>query len=412
MNTSRARKKEFNKIYRESILPNIQDFEEIRKKVQKNCIYLQSLCIILSLIILFCPFSLNLYKSTINYYYHYSPYNQWELGFFISIYIMILILLIGLFIGRIIIRNKSELILKISMSKKEIYDELLKPFGNIKWHKHDVTMGNTQKEKLSTEEIKYSRLFINYDTRFTDDEFTGVYKDVSFTISETKMLNMPYEKYEYKQYVEQGKITPDFYSFEGILVSFRLNKTARNRTIVATKKDFTAKNQAVYSALMAPLIVLGFFRPPRHADSETLKIYGIIILIAMIIAVCYTYYKEKQKEKKEEPMDMVILEDPIFGKRFKVYSSDQVEARYLVTPAFMERLYNLKTAFGSKNVKCSFYADTLMVSIATKKDLFEICSLYKPTKEVIYDFYKELNSIYEMIDYFKLYENIYLAKYN
>ena len=347
---------------------------------------------------------------TINYYYHYSPYNQWELGFFISIYIMILILLISLFIGRIIIRNKSELILKKSMSKKEIYDELLKPFGNIKWHYHDVTIGNIGKEKLSTEEIKYSRLFINYDTRFTDDEFTGLYKDVAFTISETKMLDISYEKYEYKKAVEQGKITPDFYSFEGILITFRLNKTVRNRTIVATKKDFTAKNQVMYSTLMAPILILGFFRPPRHADSMTLKIYGIIAVIAMIVTACYTYHKEKQKEEKEEPMNRVILEDPKFRKRFKVYSSDQVEARYLVTPAFMERLYNLKTAFGSKNVKCSFYADTLMISIATKKDLFEVCNFNKSTKDVIKDFYKELDSIYQMIDYFKLYENLYLTK--
>lgn len=45
--------------------------------------------------------------------------------------------------------------------------------------------------------------------------------------------------------------------------------------------------------------------------------------------------------------NLVKLEDPRFNQQFKVYSSDQVEARYLLTPRMMERLLDLKDSLGS-----------------------------------------------------------------
>ncbi len=45
--------------------------------------------------------------------------------------------------------------------------------------------------------------------------------------------------------------------------------------------------------------------------------------------------------------NLVKLEDPRFSQQFKVYSSDQIEARYLLTPRMMERLLDLKDSLGS-----------------------------------------------------------------
>ena len=44
---------------------------------------------------------------------------------------------------------------------------------------------------------------------------------------------------------------------------------------------------------------------------------------------------------EKEKLQDVKLEDISFDKRFNVYTKDQVEARYLTTPTFMERLKNL-----------------------------------------------------------------------
>ena len=114
--------------------------------------------------------------------------------------------------------------------------------------------------------------------------------------------------------------------------------------------------------------------------------------------------------KYDEPLNDIKLEDPKFNKRFNVYSSDEVEARYLVTPLFMELLNNLKTAFGSKQLKCSFFNDTFMIAISTKKDLFELGDLSTPcnSPKFVLQFWRELTSIYKMIEYFKLNEKMYL----
>lgn len=48
--------------------------------------------------------------------------------------------------------------------------------------------------------------------------------------------------------------------------------------------------------------------------------------------------------------NLVKLEDPRFNQVFRVYSSDQVEARYLLTPRLMERLLELRESLGSFEV--------------------------------------------------------------
>lgn len=44
--------------------------------------------------------------------------------------------------------------------------------------------------------------------------------------------------------------------------------------------------------------------------------------------------------------NLVKLEDPRFSQHFRVYSSDQVEARYILTPRLMERLMELLVSLG------------------------------------------------------------------
>ena len=112
--------------------------------------------------------------------------------------------------------------------------------------------------------------------------------------------------------------------------------------------------------------------------------------------------------KNYDFLDEVKLEDPKFAKRFNVYSSDQVEARYLVTPSFMERFQNLNTAFGAKKAKCSFYDDKIMFAISTNKNLFEVGSIWRSLEDpkTLNQLFDELYSIYSMIDYFKLDQKI------
>lgn len=102
------------------------------------------------------------------------------------------------------------------------------------------------------------------------------------------------------------------------------------------------------------------------------------------------------------------LEDVVFEKKFDVFTDDEVEARYLITPSFMERLNNMKTAFSADRVSCAFYDKYLLVGLHTSKDLFSIGSLKEPVNDgkQFFTMFEEILSIIKLIDHFKLNQKI------
>ena len=102
------------------------------------------------------------------------------------------------------------------------------------------------------------------------------------------------------------------------------------------------------------------------------------------------------------------LEDVVFEKKFDVFTDDEVEARYLITPSFMERLNNMKTAFSADRVSCAFYDKYLLVGLHTSKDLFSICSLKEPVNDgkQFFTMFEEILSIIKLIAHFKLNQKI------
>jgi hypothetical protein len=70
---------------------------------------------------------------------------------------------------------------------------------------------------------------------------------------------------------------------------------------------------------------------------------------------------------KLEPVKMV---HPEFERRFEVVSTDQVEARYLLHPAFCERLMEMEAAFNGHNMRLAFAQGRVVVVIETR-DMFE-----------------------------------------
>ncbi len=191
-----------------------------------------------------------------------------------------------------------------------------------------------------------SHLIPNYNYKYTaeyDDIFRGVHRGVGFEIIEA-------------DFWVSGKVIldeiRDLKVFKGIIVALRMNKRFNSHTIIRQKTFF-----------------------PRLLF-ENLRL------------------------KK------TTLEDVKFNNRFDVFCNDEIEARYLITPAFMERLKNLKLAFSAKKIDCTFYNSSLLIALHTNKDLFSICSLIKPLDDI--EQYKimnnELVSILKIIDYFKLNE--------
>lgn len=81
-------------------------------------------------------------------------------------------------------------------------------------------------------------------------------------------------------------------------------------------------------------------------------------------------------ERWSTKLQRVGLVDASLEKAFEVYSSDQVEARYLIHPVFMERLLELETRFKGKRLRCGFIDGNLLVAVEGG-DRFEIGSMFK-----------------------------------
>lgn len=68
--------------------------------------------------------------------------------------------------------------------------------------------------------------------------------------------------------------------------------------------------------------------------------------------------------------ELVLLEDPDFEREFVVHSSDQVEARYILSTSLMQKMWELKQRF-SDSVEFSFLRSRMFIAISGNRDYFE-----------------------------------------
>ncbi len=77
------------------------------------------------------------------------------------------------------------------------------------------------------------------------------------------------------------------------------------------------------------------------------------------------------KSTSRKKMDRVKLEDPAFEKLFDVYGTDQTEARYLLSPALMERFVALNNKISHK-ITIAFQKSCVNIAIPQKCNNFEV----------------------------------------
>lgn len=188
--------------------------------------------------------------------------------------------------------------------------------------------------------IEKSMLFKEYNTHLGDDYFCGCFQDVGMIISEEKL-----------QFVEQHEKGISIQKvFNGILILLEMNKNFSGQTVVL-------KDKGIFNA--------------------------------------FNQMKGLQK---------VALEDSLFEKEFEVYSNDQLEARYLLTTAFMERMLKVRQAYKSNKIQFSFFDNKLLIAIDTKKNMFESTSLFRKTtdRKLIDETFEQFISVMAIIELLKL----------
>lgn len=259
--------------------------------------------------------------------------------------------------------------------KDKFFYTVIKSFTQIDlWQKN-----RKESEIIPYNELIESGLFSDFTYRKNDDEFRGVYKGVKFDVSECELFF-------------QTPMTEPSIVFKGLIIKFKSNKRIAQRTIIASKRKSPIK---FLLAFIVTVLYLSF----------RLGIENILISLAagVVVAAVLCFTTSLRLTAKESKSD-IKLEDINFSKNFDVYSEDEVEARYLLTPTFIEKFLKLKKVMKADTVKCSFYNNSIMIAVRSEKDFFELGSLFKNVSDLstIENFYRDISIIFELIEYFKL----------
>jgi len=213
--------------------------------------------------------------------------------------------------------------------------------------------------KIKEEILKKSHIIPQYNTYKSEDYIQGQFKGVVLEFVETHLIREH----------NKGQKT----MFSGMLVLLEMNKSFKGNTIVRTGGGSV---KTLFSSI------------------DTILRTNIGDVFSQIKK---TFFPTTAMEK-------VGLEDPRFAKMFDVYSTDQVEARYLLTPSFMERLLALAKAYDSTDIQCSFFDNKVFFTIPTHCNLFEPRPIYKSVLNMhdVYTFLDQAKHIFQIIDVLKL----------
>ena len=279
-----------------------------------------------------------------------------------------LILAAVCFVGAVIANIHSTNKIYQDTIKATLFPQLLKIFGNLQYRpKSSLTsvlnsciideketdnaaaLAKTNIDNLVLYDIKNSifqdsQLYDKIITSRTDDDaFYGIYNDVGITIVETDFGWNAKDKYR------------TYHSmFKGAAMRFKMNKQIKSRVLILTKFSMT---------------------------------------------------------KIPKGYEKVELESVKFNKKYNVWvdsssaeGQGQIEARYLLNTAFLERLMKLQTSFRVSRMCCSVFGDSMLIMLHTRKDLFEMNHLFGRIDDVhqYKHLFDEFASVLSFIDVLNL----------
>jgi len=96
--------------------------------------------------------------------------------------------------------------------------------------------------------------------------------------------------------------------------------------------------------------------------------------------------------------ELVSLEDPNFERNFAIYSSDQIEARYLLTPLLMQQISALQSNWNCP-IHIAFIYGKIFMGIDTPQNWFEASSVFTSVSaEVIQSAHQKILMILSLVD--------------
>lgn len=276
----------------------------------------------------------------------------------------------------------------------------------------------SEKELISLNKIRESGLFRDARRKKDNDRIVGVYKGLNISITETKLTHEVKNNLSTNSNNSSETVT----DFSGLILRIKMNKNFEGHTVVRQKplsyeqfvnnlKNFQANNKDIIppetiKVIEAPTVKF-LFKSMQFINEHDISFND---------GLSFSLDKKSSKGKPWK-LDNVILEDTEFNEIFNVFSNNQIEARYLLTPSFMERLKNISAVMLVTDVNCIFKDGEIIlflgggiVSSDNKNNgFFELEPKSGETlfsKAIYKRVFLQLLTIFDLIHHFKLDQKI------
>lgn len=167
-------------------------------------------------------------------------------------------------------------------------------------------------------------------------------------------------------YSELFTTKPDRYSTEDLIFGYYGKTALRLAEVHAedrrTTTDSKGRTKTTYVTIFKGLLLIADFNKHFHGRTfvfpdKAEKLFGGV-----------GRFFQKLGGRKET--DLIQLENVDFEKRFAVYSTDEIEARYILSTSLMERLIEMRERFG-KDVRMGFKDSCLLLAVPYMKSFLE-----------------------------------------
>ena len=294
--------------------------------------------------------------------------------------------------------NQSKKISNTSIDahlKQELMPAFISIFGNLSW-----TIGGNDKDIKDLAYLKNLNIFKASFSKL-DDCIKGEYLGVSLKMLEVDsgLLNTEnFTKFIFPVIFISGCL-PFVVFFLFYLILFFWD----------TIEKFQIPNLGPGFLGVIILFVIPVVLPILFVAKRVLKpaFKGIIVELDMNKNFDgHTFILEKGAKGlkvDDSKFESVQLEDVEFTKAYNVYSDSQIESRYLLTTAFIDRLQNLKETFNAEYVRVAFKDNKVVLAIHTNRDMFSMAQyLTKTGQETFIKLFKEIVSVLDVVEALKL----------
>ncbi len=103
-------------------------------------------------------------------------------------------------------------------------------------------------------------------------------------------------------------------------------------------------------------------------------------------------------KSKEVAWQEVTLEDTEFNQEYRIFAQNQIGARVVLSPRFMEKLKDIKNTYNA-SFRILFIDNYFVIAINTRKDMFEFYTVaQKPSLKQFAQFYDEIKVLTDLVE--------------